>query len=195
MIQYIFSTVFNLIKKMGKCYSKNNKKKIYEKTDENNKLRIKQNFRIPIIEFTNESLKKHNEYREKHNAEPLKLNNELQKYAQNHAEYMASNNIETHSSCRLNNKIIGESLYSNEKYFTGEEFTNNLYKDIKYYNFEKSKCVIKASRFTQLVWKNTKNVGFGFSLNKSNGYFFAVAIYDPPGNKLGCYKNNVDNKI
>ncbi len=181
---------------MGKCISINNKKReVYEKNDDSNKLQIKSSFRIPIKKFSKESLKFHNEYRKEHKAEPLELDNELQKYAQKHANLLAQLNKEIHSNCRFNDKIIGESIYSKNLFFTGEEFTKNLYNDINYYNFEKSKCVFKASRFTQLVWKETKKVGFGLSLNKNSGNFFAVAIYFPPGNKLGCYKTNVENKI
>ena len=152
-------------------------------------------FKLPIIKFTEESLKEHNKYRKKHNAEPLTLNDSLQNFAQICANSMAKKNEEFHSECKLDGKVIGESLYSNKKFFSGKEFTDNLYKDIKNYNFEKSKCVIKASRFTQLVWKNTKQVGFGLSLNTNTNHFFAVAIYYPPGNKLGNYKENVQNII
>ena len=182
---------------MGKCpIIINNKfnKTIYEKGEDNN-LHIKDNYQIPIYEFSKESLEKHNEYRKKHKAEDLILDNDLGIYAQKHAKTLAKNNKVFHSTCKTEKEeIVGESIYSSDKEITGKDFTDILYNDKKNYNFEKPKHLSKASRFTQLIWKDTKKVGFGLALNKKSKQFFAVAIYYPAGNKLGAYEENVEKE-
>ena len=71
--------------------------------------------------------------------------------------------------------------------------TNEFYNEINNYNFNKAQCEINASRFTQLIWKNSKEVGFGIAKSKS-GKYYSVANYYPAGNSLGEYKENVQGK-
>ena len=62
-----------------------------------------------------------------------------------------------------------------------------------HYNFEninENKNNEEINNFTQLIWKNTKEVGFGYSIDKK-GNFYAVANYFPCGNIKGQYQNNV----
>ena len=47
-----------------------------------------------------------------------------------------------------------------------------------------------AGHFTQVVWKETKELGVGRA--KSNtGKLYIVAYYSPPGNYSRCYLDNV----
>ena len=175
---------------------KESRKSIDEKgINHQNKKKEYKKISMDIIKFSKDALNQHNKYRKEHNASPLELDNDLQNYAQNHAEEMAKKNEIFHSNCVLNNDVIGENIYSNQKIFTGTELTDEFYKDIQFYDFNENECVIKASNFTQLIWKNTQYVGFGVAYNLKTGNLFAVAIYSPPGNELGNYKNNVENKI
>lgn len=48
----------------------------------------------------------------------------------------------------------------------------------------------EGASFTQLVWKGTKEVGFGIAKNQDGVYFF-VAEYLPSGNIRGQYETNV----
>jgi hypothetical protein len=54
---------------------------------------------------------------------------------------------------------------------------------------------VKAGNFSQIVWKNSKKVGFGYALSEQ-GYFYAVAMYWPSGNIKNQFTANVsdDNK-
>ena len=54
--------------------------------------------------------------------------------------------------------------------------------------------MICLGNFTQIVWKNSKKVGFGFSLTE-DGYFYAVANYYPAGNTLNQLLQLIINKI
>ena len=85
---------------------------------------------------------------------------------------MANRNKEDHSDCVLNGKNLGENVYSNEKYFTGKEMTDEFYREIVNYDFTKGECEPQAARFTQLVWKETKEVGFGIAKNEQTGKIF-----------------------
>ena len=42
-----------------------------------------------------------------------------------------------------------------------------------------------------MVWKDTKKVGFGVSESK-DGFVFVVAQYEPNGNDMGAFLENVD---
>ena len=47
-----------------------------------------------------------------------------------------------------------------------------------------------SGHFTQVVWKDSKHLGVG-KARSSNGKIIVVANYDPPGNFIGQYKDNV----
>lgn len=72
----------------------------------------------------------------------------------------------------------------------GKKATNQWYSEIKDYNFEKPGFNGKTGHFTQVVWKNSKEVGFGVA-KAPNGAFYAVANYFPAGNYANQYADNV----
>ena len=57
------------------------------------------------------------------------------------------------------------------------------------YNFSAGRFTITTGHFTQLVWKSTTSIGFGWSDN--GGYSFAVMWFYPPGNVLDQFAENV----
>lgn len=145
--------------------------------------------------FKAEALERHNYYRSIHHSPPLTISPELSKYAQDYANEIAKKNIENeHSECMLKDKLLGENLFTCINYITGKEMTDEFYREIVNYDFFKGECEPKAARFTQLVWKDTKEVGFGVAKNEQTGKYFAVVNYYPNGNGLGQFKNNVENK-
>lgn len=68
---------------------------------------------------------------------------------------------------------------------------DEFYREIVNYDFTKGECEPQAVRFTQLIWKKTKEVGFGIAKNEQTGKIYAVANYFPNGNGLGQFKDNV----
>ena len=142
--------------------------------------------------FLEEALCAHNELRAKHNSPPLILNPTLITLAQNHSELLAKEGILNYSNNKLENKKIGENLFMSRMKCTGEEVSLYWYKGIKYYDFQNVNNIEKeeVKNFTQLIWKSTKEVGFGVSTDKK-GNFYVVANYFPGGNIKGQYKNNV----
>ena len=144
--------------------------------------------------FIEDALSAHNDLREKHNSPPLILSPALSTLAQNHSEFLAKERKLLYSNNTLNGEKIGENIFMGNKNYNGEEVTSFWYKGNKKYNFRNIKdndfTDIEINNFTQLIWKNTKEVGFGFSYDKK-GNFYVVANYFPCGNIEGQYQNNV----
>ena len=49
---------------------------------------------------------------------------------------------------------------------------------------------LSTDHFSQLVWRNSKELGIGTAQSKS-GNFFLVARYNPPGNIDGQFQDNI----
>ena len=140
--------------------------------------------------FCNEALQEHNIYRKRHHVEPLKLNKELCKIAQNYANHLANVGRLQHSDNTYHNKNIGENLYyCSGKEATGSSVTTSWYSEVKYYDYN-GDYSDGTGHFAQVVWKDTKEVGFGKSKGQ-NGKIFVVANYYPPGNVIGYFRSNV----
>lgn len=70
------------------------------------------NTNIDLVKFNQDSLNKHNEYRRKHGAAEVVLDDTLIERAQWYAEQIAEKESLTHSDCYLSDgKRIGENLY------------------------------------------------------------------------------------
>ena len=180
---------------MGCFQVKSNNNKIKNNNINNNNNTVVVEKKINIKKFINDAFEQHNYYRKLFNSPPLELNEELITYSQNFANEMSNKDDDSHSNCRWKDDLlIGESIFSSNKFFTGKEMTNKFYEDMEYYDFNKSICETKASRFTQMIWKKTKEVGFGIAFNKNSGKYYGVANYFPTGNSLGEYKENIENK-
>ena len=144
--------------------------------------------------FLEEVLLAHNELRIRHNSPPLILNPILIKLAQNHSEALSKEEKLINSNNKLKNQKIGENLFMSKNSCSGEEVTSYWYRGIKKYNFNNlqnnNENDIEINNFTQMIWKSTKEVGFGYSFDKK-GNFYVVANYYPCGNIKGEYINNV----
>ncbi len=145
-----------------------------------------------LEEFRKECLNEHNKHRRNHRVCDLKFNNDLQTIAQKYAEKLAATNSFKHSGNSFNGDDLGENLYMQGGLaMVGELPTNSWYDEINDYSFnnpDKSKGDI--GHFTQLVWKESEEVGIGCA-QSSDGSFYCVANYYPAGNCLGEFKKNV----
>jgi uncharacterized protein YkwD len=144
--------------------------------------------------FLEEALLAHNELRAKHNVPPLTLNPILSTLAQNHAKRLAKEGKLIYSNNKMKDQNLGENLFMNKYNSSGEEVSSHWYKGYNKYDFNdllhNKYDDEDIKNFTQLIWKNTKEVGFGFS-NDKKGNFYAVANYFPCGNIKGQYEDNV----
>jgi len=58
-----------------------------------------------------------------------------------------------------------------------------------HYDFKRGKFSMKTGHFTQVVWRDTRQVGCGMS--QCNGLDVWICQYSPPGNVEGQYRENV----
>ena len=84
----------------------------------------------------------------------------------------------------LDGKYVGENLYmsmsSSKLYYICGDMSKAWYSEIKDYNFKTGKSTGVTGHFTQLIWKDSKEDGFGIAFN--GNYVFTVANYFPGGN-------------
>uniref|UniRef100_T1JLR7 Cysteine-rich venom protein n=1 Tax=Strigamia maritima TaxID=126957 RepID=T1JLR7_STRMM len=141
--------------------------------------------------FENVCLETHNSYRAKHGAQPLILSKELCQYAREWAQKLAKENKFEH---RRNSKY-GENIYmkwsSDPNHdINGNEPVDDWYAEIKDHVFGREPSSLKSGHFTQVVWEKSRELGVGKSKSKS-GKIIVVANYDPPGNMMGDFSQNV----
>ena len=142
-------------------------------------------------DFVQDSLQAHNKYRTKHHAPPLKINSELNRIAQQYANYLAQNDCFQHSDNEYRGESLGENLYMcYGTKITGKAMTDAWYNEIKQYNFNASTFTSGTGHFTQVVWKDSKEVGFAYAQSRSGNYY-GVANYYPAGNFMGEFRKNV----
>lgn len=155
---------------------------IYEKTSPNDG---------SLSDFIQEALKAHNDYRSNHSAPPLVINKELNSIAQQYAEKIAHSGNFAHSGNKFHGDHLGENLdMCGGMKLTGRSMTQAWYNEIKQYDFNKATFSSCTGHFTQLVWVNTQQVGFGVAKAK-DGSYYGVANYYPAGNYLGQFAENV----
>lgn len=143
--------------------------------------------------YVKDALDAHNHFRTVHQAGKLKLNNELSTIAQQWAETIAKTNNFEHS----NNNYLGQSLGENIAMrftssgdeLTGKQMTEQWYEEAANYNYNEDFQQGKG-HFAQLVWKGTREVGFGRA-RAADGKWYAVANYYPAGNYIGQFRQNV----
>ena len=146
--------------------------------------------KMNLKDIFNEVYKKYNIIRKKYRNQELKLNNDLTKLAQKFAD---------------NFDLLEETNYPIEKY-KGENVGINYEKfneDINYIinicdKWIKEKELMikkiyssKTKHFTQIIWKNTKEIGFGYS-KLNNGQNIFVVYYYPAGNIFSEFKENIN---
>ncbi|XP_053689587.1 uncharacterized protein LOC128738462 [Sabethes cyaneus] len=143
-------------------------------------------------DFELECLKAHNEYRTKHGVLPLKLNKRLCRYADEWAKVIAARGVLVHRS----NSQYGENIFCSwsspnaNVAITGREPVENWYSEESTHAYGKEPATLKTGHFTQVVWKDSRELGVGMASNRS-GQIFVVANYDPPGNYIGSFAKNV----
>lgn len=140
--------------------------------------------------FEAEFLQVHNAYRKQHGAPPLTINKNLCRSAQQWAEHLLSIKTLKHSK-----KNYGENLYyawsSANKKLTGHEAVDSWYSEIKDYNFSRPGFSSNTGHFTQVVWKDTEELGIGLATDGNT--IFVVGQYQPAGNitNAGYFEKNV----
>ncbi|CAH00272.1 CAP domain-containing protein [Kluyveromyces lactis] len=134
-------------------------------------------------DFKTEILDVHNSLRKKHQVSSLVWAPELASRAQNFANSYVCNGQLEHSKLPY-----GENLA------LGYNTTSAVlawYNEVKLYDFNNPQFAANTGHFTQLVWKNTSKLGCAFI--RCGQYYgqYTVCEYDPPGNVIGKFSENV----
>ena len=159
----------------------------------NKKNNTDDNYSHPIsgTDFQKSALDAHNNYRAKHHVGKLVLNQELCDIAQKYAEELARTGNFAHSGNSFHDDNMGENLFAcYGMKITGKMMTDDWYNEVNQYNFNNPGYISGTGHFTQIVWKGSKQVGFGYAQAR-DGYYYGVANYYPAGNFIGEFEDNV----
>lgn len=115
-------------------------------------------------DFEIECLKAHNEYRTKHGVPALKLNKKLCRYAEEWAKVLAARGMMVHR----NNSEYGENIFglwssNSTGAIDGREPVDNWYCEVDKHIFGREPLTLKTGHFTQVVWKDSKELGVGLA--------------------------------
>ncbi|XP_054876490.1 ancylostoma secreted protein-like [Poeciliopsis prolifica] len=143
--------------------------------------------------FKKQFLDAHNNYRAAHGAQKLTYNSELNSAAQKWAEEILSTKTMKHSNTEDGENIF-YSFNSQKVTPQGNAAVDDWYSEIKDYDFSRPGWQENTGHFTQVVWKDTKELGLGFATDGHT--VFVVGQYRPAGNitNEGYYKENVQQK-
>ncbi|XP_055859285.1 Golgi-associated plant pathogenesis-related protein 1-like [Episyrphus balteatus] len=137
-------------------------------------------------QFALECLNEHNRFRALHGCPPLKLNSNMSAIAKKWAIHLAKINTMRHSK----NDKYGENLYMCSGFsIDGRKAVESWYNEINLYNYRRPGFSMKTGHFTQVIWKETRELGVGVEIRGNSTW--VVANYDPPGNVATCYEENV----
>jgi len=146
-----------------------------------------------LKEFSQQCVQVHNKFRQMHGVPELKMSDQLTAEAKKWADHLAKSNKMQHATKEVR-KGAGENLFWTSTSTDPLQPVQSWYDEIKDYDFDnpgyKQKGVV--GHFTQVVWKNTKEMGIAMSRGK-NGATYVVARYLPAGNVTneGLFKKNV----
>lgn len=159
-----------------------------------------QRFDNGYVETTNsnfqlECVKWHNYFRKLHGAQPLQYSTSLAEYARRRAVQLATK--DGTNFYHLDDLPYGENLAWNSQEPIDCGLPLKLwYDEWKIYNFQRPNVNPANGHFTQMVWKESAQIGCGQAISKGkNGGTYTVCNYDPPGNYENEELENVSPAI
>ena len=143
------------------------------------------------------ALQAHNDARKEVGVAPLIWSEKLEEQALKYAKQIARTNNYKHSSTRDGENLamfyeyeesnkIKTYIYSDTPLYDASIAWYDEIKDYKYSKIKRYRIGPKIGHYTQMVWKDTKEVGISYAISKS-GSVYVVARYYPPGNYSGEY--------
>lgn len=132
-----------------------------------------------------------NIYRSLHGSSNVSYSQSMTNSAQIWADISASTNTFKHSTSRdgENLAIIGSRSVS-----PCMKAVDKWYSEINNYVYDVPGFSATSGHFTQLVWRDTMEIGIGIGIS-NNGMMYIVMRYRPPGNVYGRYNSNVKPPI
>jgi pathogenesis-related protein 1 len=139
-----------------------------------------QNAHLPNAEQIQQLLAEHNKYRKEVSVPPLVWSESLSKEAYKWAQSLKKNRCGFYHS-KTN---YGENLWKGTTgYYSIADVIKSWGSEKKDYNYTNNSCKGVCGHYTQMVWKNTTEVGC--AAIECNGMTLWVCNYNPPGNYRG----------
>jgi len=134
-----------------------------------------------------EALVAHNKLRAMHHVLPLQWNATLAEQAQRTAESVASD------PSTFQGEPVGENIAQiwHDLPRAPLKATTIWYSEKKAFSFSYPELNDKVKHFTQMVWKDTTQLGMGAAPSPSGKYVIVVALYRPLGNDIHRIRDNV----
>jgi len=131
----------------------------------------------------------HNRYRAQHCAAPLAWSPQLAQVAQRWANALRDRGCQFgHSGGEYGENLAAGTTGT----LDGGAVAAMWYDEVREYPFPNGGFSMRTGHFTQLVWRETTQLGCAMS--QCNGNDIWVCEYDPPGNVQGMYRDNVKPK-
>uniref|UniRef100_A0A914Z753 SCP domain-containing protein n=1 Tax=Panagrolaimus superbus TaxID=310955 RepID=A0A914Z753_9BILA len=142
-----------------------------------------------IEKYQREQFQAINYYRNRHGVPSLIWDQKIAKDAQAWANHLA---LEHSGIGKLEHSgKYGENLAAGYP-LSNVHAANMWYSEVTkldFSNIENADFVNK--HVTQLIWKGSKRIGIGIAKSSNSSWYYVVANFDPPGNMMGSFAENV----
>ena len=125
-------------------------------------------------------LNAHNQWRQQVGVPPLSWSSELANYAQDWANQLSARGAINH---RPNNSFGENIFWISGRQASPAEVVDSWGNEVRDYDYNSNSCRNVCGHYTQVVWKNTQQVGCGVA--RSGEQEIWVCNYNPPGNYNG----------
>lgn len=122
----------------------------------------------------------HNQWHQQAGVPPLSWSSELANYAQYWANQLSTRGTISH---RQNNRFGENIFWISGRPASPAEVVNSWGNEVRDYDYGSNSCRKVCGHYTQVVWRNTQQVGCGVA--RSGGQEIWVCNYNPPGNYNG----------
>lgn len=153
-------------------------------------------YSLDLEAFAEKGLQAHNNYREEHHALRLRWSDKLATEAEKMAYDMAMKGTVERSEV-----ATAMGYGENVAKITGVPFndagsvaTDVWYSESSNYSYSYPRVTPQTDAFTQLIWRETKEIGMGCAKDTATNDLYVVALYKPPGNDRRRLRENVLNK-
>ncbi|XP_001639601.2 protein PRY1 [Nematostella vectensis] len=152
------------------------------------------NLRSKFVTFAKRGFEAHNKFRARHHSPSLKWSDKLAARAQKIAYLMALNGtIQVPGVDQLGENRAKISAVNYDCELAGEEAAKIWYNQGSHYSYSDPRLNSDTDSFTQLVWKESRDVGMGCAQRKGTvtNEIYVVALYYPAGNSEATLRDNV----
>jgi len=149
-----------------------------------------------LVTFKKTFLEFHNKVRKIHQAGELVEDQHLSDNSQIHANLLARCDKLSNSGKKLKDKILGENIakVSGNTNTEVDFILKNWYDQKENIDFNFPKYKIETSNFTQMIWRESKQIGMGIAFSNT-GNAYVVLNYFPEGNLPEGFLMNIKSGI